>query len=205
MGESPPTPSPHSSAENSKYKNKTLPSWANWVSDVKQPARALAFPEGQSSFCSLCGRGVAAKLKTTGQELLCRAAWRPSGLEAHPSQASKQVQQRPRSHCRLHTLLSNKAEAKAREGCGFLQHPSFLTFPHLSISMAKTTVHPAKGTWGLTGRRPPGVTPQLTVSAVIDKPVHGLHLVFFKTQQKGLSTCFWAYLQFTGWLVHALQ
>lgn len=30
-----PTPNPHSSAENIKYKNQTLPSWANWVSDFK--------------------------------------------------------------------------------------------------------------------------------------------------------------------------
>lgn len=30
-----PYPNPHSSAENIKYKNKTLPSWANWVSDFK--------------------------------------------------------------------------------------------------------------------------------------------------------------------------
>lgn len=48
----------------------------------------------------------------------------------------------------------------------------------LSIRITKASVHPAEGNWGLTGPRPSMVVPQLTLSTVIIKPVHGLHLVF---------------------------
>lgn len=94
-------------------------------------------------------------------------------------------------------LITNQAE--------ITQAPQLLSLSLPFHTHDQTSVRPAKGNWGLTSQRPSMVMlPQLTTSTVI-KPVPWDLCGNFKNQQKGLSTCFWAYLQFTGWLVHALQ